>query len=65
MGVTRYDDLVWMLRRHELLSSENCATDRRPPYPEIDESDMGLYAVRIMTPLDDSRCWSELYRCNG
>ncbi|MBQ10396.1 MAG: cytochrome P450 [Planctomyces sp.] len=41
--ITRHDDLVWMTRHHELFSSEFWARDKRPPYPAIDESDLGLY----------------------
>lgn len=41
--VTKHNDLVWMTRHHELFSSEFWARDKRQPYPEIDESDMGLY----------------------
>ena len=41
--ITRHDDLVWMTRHHELFSSAVFKNDPRPPYPEIDESDLGLY----------------------
>ncbi len=41
--ITRYDDLVWLTRHHELFSSAVFKTDRRPAYPAIDESDLGLY----------------------
>jgi cytochrome P450 len=41
--ITRYDDLVWLTRHPELFSSEVFKRDPRPPYPAIDESDMGLY----------------------
>ena len=41
--ITRHDDLVWMTRHHELFSSEFWSRDKRPPYPAIDESDLGLY----------------------
>jgi cytochrome P450 len=41
--ITRYDDLVWLTRHPELFSSEVFKRDPRPPYPSIDESDMGLY----------------------
>jgi len=41
--ITRHDDLVWMTRHHELFSSEFWARDKKPPYPAIDESDLGLY----------------------
>jgi cytochrome P450 len=41
--VTRYDDLVWLTRHHELFSSAVFKNDPRPAYPQIDESDLGLY----------------------
>ena len=41
--VTRHDDLVWLTRHHELFSSAVFRNDPRPPYPAIDESDLGLY----------------------
>jgi cytochrome P450 len=41
--ITRHDDLVWLTRHHELFSSMVFKTDRRPAYPPIDESDLGLY----------------------
>ena len=41
--ITRHDDLVWLTRHHELFSSAVFKTDPRPPYPAIDESDLGLY----------------------
>jgi cytochrome P450 len=41
--VTGYDELVWLTRHHELFSSAVFKNDPRPPYPAIDESDMGLY----------------------
>jgi cytochrome P450 len=41
--ITRHDDLVWLTRHHELFSSAVFKTDPRPPYPMIDESDLGLY----------------------
>jgi cytochrome P450 len=40
--VTRYDDVVWMIRRHELFSSSVIKNDPRPPYPPIDPGDLGL-----------------------
>jgi cytochrome P450 len=40
--VTRYDDIVWMLRRHELFSSAVIRNDPRPPYPPVDSDDLGL-----------------------
>ncbi|MEA2741613.1 MAG: hypothetical protein QOH05_4920 [Acetobacteraceae bacterium] len=42
-AVTRYDDLTWLTRHHELFSSAVFKNDPRPPYPDINESDMGLY----------------------
>jgi cytochrome P450 len=41
--ITRYDDVVWSLRRPELFSSEVFRRDPRPPYPPILEEDEGLY----------------------
>jgi cytochrome P450 len=41
--ITRHDDLVWLTRHHELFSSAVFKNDPRPPYPPIDESDLGLY----------------------
>jgi len=41
--VTRHEDLVWLTRHHELFSSAVFKNDPRPPYPAIDESDLGLY----------------------
>lgn len=41
--VTRYDDLVWLTRQHELFSSAVFKNDPRPAYPAIDEADTGLY----------------------
>src|ERR671918_2130293 len=41
--ITRYDDLVWLTRHHELFSSEVFKRDPRGPYPVIDESDLDLY----------------------
>jgi cytochrome P450 len=41
--ITRHDDLVWLTRHHELFSSAVFKNDPRPPYPAIDESDLGLY----------------------
>jgi len=42
-AVTRYDDLTWLTRHHELFSSAVFKKDPRPAYPAIDESDLGLY----------------------
>lgn len=41
--VSRYADLVWVTRHPEYFSSAWWKNDPRPPYPAIDESDMGLY----------------------
>ncbi len=41
--ITRHDDLVWLTRHHELFSSAVFKNDPRPPYPAIDELDLGLY----------------------
>ena len=40
--VTRYDDIVWMIRHHELFSSAVIKNDPRPPYPPVDPTDLGL-----------------------
>jgi cytochrome P450 len=42
-AVTRYDDLVWLTRHNEMFSSAVFKNDPRPAYPDIDESDLGLY----------------------
>ena len=41
--ISRIDDLTWMTRHHELFSSAVFRDDPKAPYPEIDESDMGIY----------------------
>jgi cytochrome P450 len=41
--LTRHDDLVWLLRHHELFSSAVIKTDRRPPHPPIDPEDRPLF----------------------
>ena len=41
--ITRHEDLVWLTRHHELFSSAVFKNDKRPAYPAIDESDLGLY----------------------
>jgi cytochrome P450 len=41
--ITRHDDLVWLTRHNELFSSAVFMNDKRPAYPAIDESDLGLY----------------------
>jgi cytochrome P450 len=40
--VTRYHDIVWMIRHHELFSSAVIRNDPRPPYPPVDPTDLGL-----------------------
>jgi cytochrome P450 len=40
--VTRHDDVVWMIRHHELFSSAVIKNDPRPPYPPVDAGDAGL-----------------------
>jgi cytochrome P450 len=41
--ITRHDDVTWLTRHHELFSSAVFRNDPRPAYPDIDESDLGLY----------------------
>ena len=41
--ITRHDDLVWLTRHHELFSSEVLKRDPKPPYPQVDAADLGLY----------------------
>jgi cytochrome P450 len=41
--LTRYDDVVWMIRNNELFSSAVIKNDPRPPYPPIDPADMHLF----------------------
>ncbi len=41
--LTRYDDVVWMIRHNELFSSAVIKNDPRPPYPPIDPADMHLF----------------------
>jgi len=41
--LTRYEDVVWCTRHNELFSSAVFKNDPRDPYPQIDESDIGLY----------------------
>ena len=43
--LTRYDDVVWLTRHHELFSSETFKRDPLPPYPAIDEDDQPLYEL--------------------
>ena len=47
--ITSHADVVWVTRYPELLSSAIYFNDSRPPYPQIDESDLGLfeYARRV------------------
>ncbi len=40
--ITRYDDLVWLVRHNELFSSAVIRSDQRPPYPPIDREDKPL-----------------------
>jgi cytochrome P450 len=40
--VTRYDDVVWMIRHHERFSSAVIKNDPRPPYPPVNADDAGL-----------------------
>ncbi len=44
--ITRHDDVVWMTRHHELFSNAVFKNDPRPAYPDINESDLGLYELR-------------------
>jgi cytochrome P450 len=41
--VTSYEHVVWLTRHHELFSSAVFKNDPRPAYPDINESDLGLY----------------------
>jgi len=41
--LTRYEDIVWMIRNNELFSSAVIKNDPRPPYPPIDPADMHLF----------------------
>jgi len=41
--ITRHDDVTWLTRHNELFSSAVFKNDPRPAYPDIDESDLGLY----------------------
>ena len=41
--ISRHGDLVWMTRHNELFSSAVFKKDPKPAYPEIYESDLGLY----------------------
>ncbi len=42
--LTRYDDVVSMVRNHEMFSSAVIRNDPRPPYPPIDAEDVGLFS---------------------
>jgi len=42
--ITRYDDIVWLIRHPELFSSEVFKRDPRPPYPPIPEADVDVYS---------------------
>ncbi len=41
--VTRYQDIVWLIRHHELFSSAVIKTTTQPPYPPVDPEDVPLY----------------------
>jgi cytochrome P450 len=41
--ITRYDDLVWVVRHPELFSSAVIQNDQRSPYPPIDPEDRPLF----------------------
>jgi cytochrome P450 len=41
--LTGYDDIVSMVRNHELFSSAVIRNDQRPPYPPIDAEDASLF----------------------
>ena len=40
--VTRYDDVVWIVRNHDAFSSAVIRTDERPPYPPVSPEDLHL-----------------------
>ena len=40
--ITRYEDVVWMVRNHEAFSSAVIRTDERPPYPPVNPADLAL-----------------------
>lgn len=45
--ITRYADVVSMVRNHDAFSSAVIRTDERPPYPPVDSADLPLlYGVR-------------------
>ncbi len=41
--VTRYEDVVWLLRHHEYFSSAVIKTTEAPPYPPVNPEDVPLY----------------------
>jgi cytochrome P450 len=41
--ITRYEDVVWLVRHPELFSSAVSKRDPRQPYPPIQESDLEMY----------------------
>lgn len=40
--ITRYDDVVWLVRHPEYFSSAVIKNDPRPPYPPVDTQDLGM-----------------------
>jgi len=40
--VTRHDDVTWLIRNHELFSSEKTSPDPREAYPPVNEGDFDL-----------------------
>ena len=41
--VTGYDQVVWLVRHHELFSSEIMKNSTSPPYPPVDPADLPLF----------------------
>ena len=41
--ITRYEDVVWILRHQELFSSAVIESTSQPPYPPVDAADVPLY----------------------
>jgi cytochrome P450 len=41
--ITGYDEVVWLLRHHELFSSEIMKNSTAPPYPPVDSDDLPLF----------------------
>src|SRR5262249_31801798 len=41
--ITRYDDVVWLVRHPEFFSSDVIKRDPREPYPPIQASDLEMY----------------------